>query len=164
MTRTRVVICIAMLVVLVSATAVLAADNFSGTWKLNVAKSKYSPGPAPQSGMTKLEATADGLKIVADGVNAEGKKTHTEYTAKFDGKDYPDKVQVDGKPDPTGADMISIKKIDDFTFEATTKLKGKVLLVTRNVVSKDGKTRTQTATGTNAQGKPVNNTVVYEKQ
>jgi hypothetical protein len=164
MTRTRVVICIAMLVVLVSATAVLAADNFSGTWKLNVAKSKYSPGPAPQSGMTKIEATADGLKIVADGVNAEGKKTHTEYSAKFDGKDYPDKVLVDGKPDPTGADTISIKKIDDFTFEATTKLKGKVLLVTRNVISKDGKTRTQTATGTNAQGKPVNNTVVYEKQ
>jgi hypothetical protein len=164
MTRTRVLICIAMLVVLVSATAVLAADNFSGTWKLNVAKSKYSPGPAPQSGMTKIEATADGLKIVADGVNAEGKKTHTEYAAKFDGKDYPDKVLVDGKPDPTGADTISIKKIDDFTFEATTKLKGKVLLVTRNVISKDGKTRTQTATGTNAQGKPVNNTVVYEKQ
>jgi len=164
MTRTRVSICIGMAVVLASVMAVLAADNFSGTWKLNVAKSKYSPGPAPQSGITKIEATADGLKIVADGVNAEGKKTHTEYSAKFDGKDYPDKVLLDGAIDPTGADMVSIKKIDDFTYEATTKLKGKVLTVTKNVISKDGKTRNQTVTGTNAQGKAVNNTVVYEKQ
>lgn len=164
MTRTRVLICVGMAVVLASVMAVLAADNFSGTWKLNVAKSKYSPGPAPQSGMTKTEATADGLKIVADGVNAEGKKTHTEYSAKFDGKDYPDKVLLDGTIDPAGADMISIKKIDDFTYEATAKLKGKVLTVTKNVISKDGKTRTQTVTGTNAQGKPINNAVVYEKQ
>jgi hypothetical protein len=164
MTRTRALICIGILIVAASATVVLAADNFSGTWKLNVAKSKYSPGPAPQSGTTKLEATTDRLKIVADGVNAEGKKTHTEYTVKFDGKDYPDKVLLDGKVDPNGADMISIKKIDDFTYESTTKLKGKVLAVTRNVVSKDGKTRTQTSTGVNAQGKTINNTVVYEKQ
>ena len=151
-------------VVALTATAVMAADNFSGTWKLNVAKSKYSPDPAPKSGTTKLEATADGLKIVADGMNWEGKKTHTEYTPSFDGKDYPDKVLLDGKPDPNGADMISVKKIDDFTFETTTKLKGKTLTVTKNVISKDGKTRTQTATGVNAQGKPVNNTVVYDRQ
>jgi hypothetical protein len=94
-------------VVALTATAVMAADNFSGTWKLNVAKSKYSPDPAPKSGTTKLEATADGLKIVADGMNWEGKKTHTEYTPSFDGKDYPDKVLLDGKPDPNGADMIA---------------------------------------------------------
>ncbi len=164
MRNTRVAVCVGMLIVLASATAVLAADNFSGTWKLNVAKSKYSPGPAPQSGTTKIEATADGLKISADGMNAEGKKTHTEYSAKFDGKDYPDKVLLDGKADPDGADMISIKKIDDFTFEATTKRQGKVLTVTKNVISSDGKTRTQTSTGVNAQGKPVSKTVVYERQ
>ena len=63
------VVCVVMLsVVALTATAVMAADNFSGTWKLNVAKSKYSPDPAPKSGTTKLEATADGLKIVADGM------------------------------------------------------------------------------------------------
>jgi len=127
-----------------------------GTWKLNVAKSKYSPDPAPKSGTTTIEATADGFKIVADGVNWEGKKTHVEYTAKFDGKDYAEKVLLDGKLDPSGADMVSVRKLDDYTYENTTKLKGKTLVVTKNMFSKDAKTRTQTATGLNAQGKPVN--------
>ena len=71
---------------------------------------------------------------------------------------------LDGKPNPNGADMISVKKIDDYTYEATTKQKGKVLTVTKNVISKDGKTRTATATGKNAQGQTVNNTIVWEKQ
>jgi hypothetical protein len=165
MRRRAFVVCAVMLsVVALTATAVMAADNFSGTWKLNVAKSKYSPDPAPKSGTTKIEATADGFKIVAEGVNWEGKKTHVEYTPKFDGKDYPEKVLLDGKPDPSGADMVSVKQIDDYAYESTTKLKGKTLVVTKNMFSKDGKTRTQTATGMNAQGKPVNNTVVYERQ
>jgi hypothetical protein len=164
--RRRVIVVAAVMLsaVALMATAVMAADNFSGTWKLNVAKSKYSPDPAPKSGTTKIDATADGFKLVADGMNFEGKTTHTEYTIKFDGKDYPDKVLLDGKPDPNGADMISVKRIDDYTYETTTKLKGKTLVVTKNVMSKDGKTRTQTSTGMNAQGKPVNNVVVYERQ
>jgi hypothetical protein len=71
---------------------------------------------------------------------------------------------VDGKPNPNGADTISIKKIDDNTYEATTKKKGQVLTVTKNVISKDGKTRTATAAGKNAEGQTVNNVVVWEKQ
>ena len=165
MRRRAVIVCTVILsVVALTATAVMAADNFAGTWKLNVAKSKYSPDPAPKSGTTRIETTADGFKIVADGVNSEGKKTHVEYTAKFDGKDYPEKVLLDGQLDPSGADMVSVRKLDDYTYESTTKLKGKTLVVTKNVFSKDVKTRTQTVTGMNAQGKPVNNTVVYERQ
>src|SRR5262245_35047842 len=104
-----------LIVCMLAASVVMGADMFSGTWKLNVAKSKYSPGPAPKSGTLKVEAVEGGLKVTNDGENAEGKKTHTEYTVKFDGKDYPDKVMVDGKVDPNGADMISAKKIDDNT-------------------------------------------------
>jgi hypothetical protein len=143
---------------------VVGADMFSGTWRLNVAKSKYSPGPAPRSGTTILSSVDGGLKFIVDGVNAEGRKTHSEYMFRFDGRDYPQKPMLDGKPDPTGADMISAKRVDDYTYETTAKLKGKVLNVTRVVVSKDGKTRTNTVTGTNAQGQTVSNTVVYEKQ
>ena len=147
-----------------SVTLVYGADMFAGAWKVNVAKSKFSPGPGPKSNMQKIDAVDGGMKVVTDGVNSEDKKTHNEYTVKFDGKDYPEKPMVDGKPNPNGADMISAKKIDDYTFEATTKLKGKVLTVTKNVVSKDGKTRTATATGKNGEGKTVNNVVVWEKQ
>src|SRR5215472_1539929 len=147
-----------------SVTLAYSADNFSGTWKLNVAKSKFSPGPGPKSNMQKIEAVEGGMKVVTDGENAEGKKTHNEYTVKFDGKDSPEHPMLDGKPKPTGADTISIKKVDDFTYEATTKKKGMVLTVTKNVISKDGKTRTATATGKNAEGQTVNNVVVWEKQ
>src|SRR5437870_12187040 len=147
-----------------SATIVYGADMFSGTWKVNLAKSKYSPGPPPKSNMQKIEPVEGGMRVVTDGENSEGKKTHNDYTVKFDGKDYPEHPMLDRKPNPNGADTISVKKIDDNTYEATTKQKGKVLTVTKNVVSKDGKTRTATATGKNAQGQTVNNTVVREKQ
>jgi hypothetical protein len=146
------------------ATITYGADMFSGTWKVNLAKSKYSPGPPPKTNMQKIEAVENGIKVVADGENSEGKKTHNEYTAKFDGKDYAEHPMLDGKPNPNGADMISLTKVDDYTFEATTKQKGKVLTTTKNVVSKDGKTRTATTTGKNAQGQTVNNTIIWEKQ
>jgi hypothetical protein len=89
---------------------VLGADMLPGTWKLNVAKSKYSPGPAPQSNTVKFEAIAGGVKLTADGVDSQGKKTHNEYTAKFDGKDNPAKPMLDGKPNPNAADSVAYKK------------------------------------------------------
>ena len=92
------------------------------------------------------------------------KKAHTEYTVKFDGKDYPSKSTLDGKPNPNGDIMVSAKKVDDYTYETTAKLKGKVLGTSRTVVAKDGKTATVTQTGMNADGKPVNNKIVIEKQ
>ena len=163
--RTRLLVFSLVLVAaLALSAAAYGADMFSGTWKLNLAKSKFNPGPGPKSNMQKIDPVAGGMKVVTDGMNTEGKKTHNEYTVKFDGKDSAEHPMVDGKANPNGADMISIKKIDDYTYEATTKQKGKVLTVTKNVISKDGKTRTATATGKNGQGQAVNNTVVWEKQ
>ena len=144
-------------VVLAGSGAVQAADNWMGAWKLNLAKSKYSPGPAPKSNTAKYEASEGGMKAVTDGVSTDGKPTHTEFTAKYDGKDYAYK----GNPN---VDTIAVKRIDADTYEATLKSKGKVTMTSRNVVSKDGKTRTQTQAGTDAQGKAVSNTVVYDRQ
>jgi hypothetical protein len=134
-----------------------AADNQAGTWKLNVAKSKYSPGPAPKEGTLTIESQADGLKFTIHGTNAEGKAVHFEMSPKYDGKDYP----MTGNPD---ADMISMKKVDDNTIETVSKKGGKPVMTVRSVVSKDGKTRTTTQKGTNAKGGKGNNTIVYEKQ
>lgn len=136
---------------------VQAADNWVGTWKLNVAKSKFSPGPGPKSNMAKIEAWEGGIKTTTDGVGADDKPTHTEFAAKFDGKDYPYKGS-------TTIESIALKRIDDDTYEATLKYKGKTTMVSRNVISKDGKTRTQTQTGTDAQGRAVSNTVVWDRQ
>lgn len=142
----------------------MGADMLAGTWRLNVAKSKFSPGPAPQSNVIKIESVAGGLKLVADGVDSQGRKTHNEYTAKFDGSDHPTKPMLDGKPNPNGADTVSWKRVDDYTYEVTNKQKGKTLTVAKHVISKDGKTRTVTTTGTNPQGQKVDNTTVFEKQ
>ena len=144
--------------VLAATAAVLAADNNVGTWKLNLARSKYSPGPAPKSQTLRIEAWGDdGVKYTADGVDADGKPTHAEFQAKYDGKDYPFK----GNPD---ADVLSYKRIDANTVQATLKLKGKAAITAKVVVSPDGKTRTVTQMGTNAQGQALNILSVYDKQ
>src|SRR3989441_9051484 len=115
---------------------VAGADMLTGTWKLNVAKSKYSPGPAPQGNTVKFESIEGGIKLVADGVDSQGKKTHNEYTAKFDGKDSPTKPMLDGKPNPNAANVVSYKKIDDYTCEVTAELNGKSPNGARPVISK----------------------------
>ncbi len=139
--------------VILSASAALAADNWLGTWKLNAAKSKG--GPKVQ--MLKFEATKDGIKLTSDGVNSDGKATHGWYVSKFDGKDVP----WEGNPD---ADMASPKKIDDNNYENTWKKGGKVSIVAKVGVSKDGKTLTVTQTGTDSKGQPVDILSVYERQ
>jgi hypothetical protein len=134
-----------------------ASDPRSGTWKLNVAKSKYSPGPAPQALTVKVEPSGQGEKVTAEFVNADGTRTTTQYTANFDGKDNP----------LTGsqiADTVSLKRIDARTTDRTDKKGGKVAQTLRRVVSKDGKTMTVTTKGTNAQGQAVNNVAVFAKE
>ena len=134
-------------------------DPRIGTWKLNVAQSKYSPGPAPQSLMLKVEAAAgQGEKTTSDFVNADGTRTTTQYTANFDGKASP----LTGSQ--FGADMVSLKRIDVRTTERTDKKGDKVVQVLTRVVSQDGKTMTVTTKGINTQGQAVSNVGVFEKQ
>ncbi len=134
-----------------------AADQQSGTWKMNPAKSKYSPGPAPKSVTVKIESDADNIKLSSDGIDAAGNPTHVEFTAKYDGQDYP----ITGVPN---AETIALKRIDASTTESTSKKAGQVVMTVRSVVSNDGKTRTSTFKGKDAQGQDVNNVVVYDKQ
>jgi hypothetical protein len=134
------------------------ANPHVGNWTLNVAKSSYSPGPAPKSQTLKIEAWGDdGLSYIADGVAADGKPTHLDFQAKFDGKDY----ETKGSPD---SDALTYKKIDANTLEATLKRKGVAVINVTIVVSADGKTRTVTQTGKDAQGKDLKITSVYDKQ
>ena len=155
------------LVLTLAVTALLSAqasDPLAGTWVQNLAKSKYSPPElANRSSTTRMTVTKASVTVVNDSVDAQGRKTHLEYTATFDGKDTPVKATIDGKPSPN-QDAVAWKKIDDYTYENVAKLKGKSLTTTRVVVSKDGKTRTNTVTGTNAQGQAVSNVLVWEKQ
>ena len=143
--------------IVLSSSVALAADNWLGTWKIDAAKSKWSPGPAPKSLTLKFEATPAGIKFTGDGVSADDKPTHSEYVSKYDGKDVP----YAGNPE---ADMAAPKKIDDNSYTNTWKKGGKATVTAKVVVSADGKTMTITQTGTNAKGEAVNNTILYNKQ
>jgi hypothetical protein len=134
-----------------------ASDPRIGTWKLNAAKSKFNPGPAPQSLTVKVEPSGKGEKVTAETVSADGTRTTTVYTAAFDGKDYP----LTGSPT---ADMVSLKRIDARTTDRTDKKGDKVATSLRRVVSQDGKTMTVTTKGTDAQGQAVNNVIIFDKQ
>ena len=134
----------------------LAEDANMGTWKLNEAKSKLAPG-APKNSTVVYEAAGDNVKITVEGTDSEGKPLHNEWTGKFDGKDYP----VTGDPN---SDARAYTKVDDHTLEFTVKKGDKVTTTGRVVVSADGKSRTVTTSGTDAKGKKVSSTAVYDKQ
>jgi len=139
------------------AASLFAADPFVGTWKLNVAQSTIKSGPPPKSVISTFTAQENGLKLVANGVEADGKALHVEYAAKFDGKDYPLKGFTD-------ADMIAINRIDAYTFYEQFKKASKQVYSARLVVSKDGKTLTRTLNTKNAKGQDVTDTAVYKRQ
>ena len=132
-------------------------DPFLGTWALNVAKSKYTPGPPPKSQTVVWEAAGQGVKITAKGMDANGKPTTTSYAPNYDGKDYP----VTGNPD---WDATSLKRVDPRTLEVTRKKGGKVVQTGTIVISSDGKTRTNTTSGVDAQGRKIKNVAVYDKK
>ncbi len=132
------------------------ADAFMGTWKLNEAKSQLAPG-APKNNTVVYEAAGDSVKITVDGVDGNGKPAHSEWTGKFDGKEYP----VAGDP---SADVRSYKMVNDHTLELTNKKNGQTTMSAKIVISDDGKSRTVTTSGTSADGRKVSGTAVYDKQ
>lgn len=138
--------------------ALAQSDPQVGVWKLNLAKSKYSPGPAPKSGTTRIEAASAGAKVIVDQVAGDGTARHWEFTANYDGKDSP---VTGNNPD---ADMVARTRTNANTVQTISKKGGKVTTTQASVVSTDGKTRTVTTTGVNANGQQVNNVAVYEKQ
>jgi len=133
-----------------------AADPHMGTWKLNEAKSKITPGTAKFTTVT-FKNTSGNIGVTADGMDANGKPMHVEWSGKFDGKDY----RVTGDPN---ADTRAYRKVDDRTLEVTIKKNGKVTVKSRTVVSADGKTRTGNVSGTTPNGKKFKNVAVYDKQ
>lgn len=141
---------------LIGAAVALAADAFIGTWKLNAAKSKVSAS-GPNNTTVVYEAAGDSIKITTDGTSADGKPAHSEWTGKFDGKEY----AVSGD---ANADMRSYKKVNDHTLTFVNKKGGKVNVSGKITVSSDGKTRTTVLSGTGADGKKFTSTAVYDKQ
>jgi len=157
----RILVLVAAVALSLVASGVLLAQNdaFAGTWKLNVAKSKFMGTPAPKSETRTVVAQGDGLKVTYEGIAADGSPIAYSLTTNLDGKDS----AISGAG-PFGADTVAAKRVDANTTISTAKKAGKTVLTTRTVVSKDGKVTTQTVKGTSEQGQPISYTTVWDKQ
>jgi hypothetical protein len=155
----RTILTNALIALAITTVAALGADNTLGTWKLNVAKSKYTPAPMPIKSLTVMrEASDGGVKQTTTGERADGTAIQASYTAKYDGKD----VQVAGN---SQYDTIAIKQVNANTLtDERKKTSGPYKASGRTVVSNGGKTMTTTTKGTNADGKEFTQILVLDKQ
>ena len=156
-TRGRLLASVVCLVVSAAAPLLAQTDPAIGTWKLNAAKSRYTPGPVPKSNTITIVAVAGGIKVSGQGTDAAGKPTSVNYTLTFDGKDH----AVTGSPD---YDSTSGKRINANTTEQSRKKEGKTVQTAKREVSADGKTMTITTRGKDASGRTINNIAIFEKQ
>ena len=133
------------------------SPSFAGTWQLNVKKSTYKPGPAPQSGLLNVDYKGAMRHSVLETVAHNGDKTRTEYVAAEDGKDYP----IKGTPN---ADTVALRRSSPTMIERTDKRRGQVVMVLTLRVSADSRTLTVTQKGVTASGDMVANTMIYERR
>jgi hypothetical protein len=132
-----------------------AANPQMGTWKLNEKKSKLAAGTVKNNTVT-YQPILFQTKVTVDGTDAKGKSIHSEWTGRFDGKDYP----VTGYPN---SDACSYTRVNDRTLDYTIKNHGKVTVTGHIVVAPDGKSRTVTTSGTEPKGKKFKSVAVYDK-
>jgi len=134
-----------------------AEGAWDGTWLLNVAKSKFEPGPPLKSQTRTIKTEGDMQKQTIETVTADGKSTSTSSSYRMDGKDYPITGSVE-------FDSVAAKQVDESTIDASLKRAGKAVATTSRTLSKDKKTMTVTTKGTNRAGQAMNNVMVFDRQ
>ena len=132
------------------------SDMNIGTWKLNEPQSKIPPGVTKNTTVV-YESVGNDIKVTTDGTDKDGQPIHTEWTGKYDGKDYP----LTGDP---AANTRSYTKVNDHRLALSNKKNGKVTLRGSIVLSADGRSRTLTLMGADAAGKKVTSLAIYDKQ
>ena len=155
MMKTRIAV-VAVALSFVAAAACFAANPHMGTWKLNEAKSKLAPGMGKNNTVVYSEEK-DKMKVTVDGVDKDGKPTHGVWVGQADGKTYKMKGDLPW-------DAAAYKVVNDRTYGITTMKGGKVFSNGETTVSADGKTRTVTANGTDADGKKFKSKAVFDKE
>ena len=154
MMKTRIAL-VAAAISFAAAAGCFAASPQMGTWKLNEAKTKMPAGMGKNTTVTYTEK-GDKIEITVEGVDKDGKPTHGVWVGKWDGKSYPSKGNLSW-------DSTAYKVVNDRTNEITTMKDGKVVWTGRITVSADGKSRTVTMNGTDANGKKFSGKAVYDK-
>ena len=136
-----------------------AADAFTGTWKLNLAKSKLAPGTEVKDLTVVVAEQGENLVVTVKGTGGDGTPISVKYAFPMKGGAL---SYTEGAP--TTAVTATTKRVNANTLDGTSSLDGKEIASSHTVVSPDGKTLTRMVKGMDAQGKPYQNTEVYEKQ
>ena len=141
---------------MIAALPLIAADHdpFLGKWKLDWANS-HSPDPAPKSAIRIYTKSGAGVKVSEDWIGADGNHTRLEYTANYDGRDYP-------VPTRKGA-TVAFQRTGPFRVEGVSKADGKVEYTFKRTVSQDGRTLTIETSRIGPGGKPATEVLVYRK-
>ena len=155
MMKTRIAV-FAVALSFMATAACFAANPHMGTWKLNETKSKIPPGMGKNTTVTYAEAK-DEVKVTVDGVDKDGKPTHSVWVGKFDGKAYPVKGNL-------SYNSVAYKMVNDRTNDITAMKDGKTAWTGRITVAADGKSRTVTINGIDADGKKFKGKAVYDKE
>jgi len=134
------------------------SDPFLGTWQLNLAKSKYSPGPPPKSQTLNDQAEGQNHKITVTSVGVDGNPINFTATLVFDGMPHP------AQPPNNNFDAAAWTRVDAYTLIVSRTKAGKLVGTQTEVVSPDGKTRTITQILLGANGRLIHNIAVYDKQ
>jgi len=129
-------------------------DSTVGAWTLNRAKSTFS-GPVPYGRVMKFEAAGDSIKETTYTFSTDKPSVVVEFTARFDGNDYPISNSI--------LTTVSLKRVDDQTVERTGKIGGQVVETETRTVSDNGKVLT-VATKGNRDGAEYSSVQVYDRQ
>jgi len=138
-------------------TARAQSDPRVGTWILNVAKSKYSPGPPPTKETRTYTKQGETLSVSVESVDQQGHQVNLKYAAVENGKDYPLTGLATGN-------SIAMTRLNDHDFKADTKKDGKIIGTTQGEISKDGKAMILVFRSTSPSGQPITNVALYEKK
>lgn len=138
-----------------------AADAFSGTWKLNVTKSKFSRSHEIKEETATITEQGENRVVTVKGMTGADKPISVKYSSPANGGTV---TYTEGSPLAGAGAVVVVKKIDANTVDATATLNGKQVGTTHSVISADGKTLRQTQSYTDADGKTWKNTLVFERQ
>jgi hypothetical protein len=149
-----------LFILLAVATIAFAADPWVGTWKLNPDKSKAPGGKLPHPTSTNIIDIKDGkMHLISDQTSTTGAKEHVEYTAGFDGKEYP----VTSTPQGPKPYTITLKNIDARTREFVEVI-GTFTIKGRDILSEDGKTFSRIVELKDEKGNDASVIQFFEKQ
>ena len=137
-------------------------DPFTGTWILNLSKSKITPEVyTPKSQITHMVLKGSAIEVIVELVYESGEKENIQSKAKFDGKDYPITVEP-GHPEASFT--AAYERVDKNTIKATLKRDGHVLATETIVLSPDGRSLTGSYIVTGENGRQFSITAVFDKQ